>query len=207
MSCKDSHLYYFDLETEERNPDPKRHSIITIQYAELDFEDSQLKPLGNIEILKVWEYGSEKELIKKFLEVSKFFDYNCLFYFIPVGVALNFDVMFLCERAKIHGLLDKDVDCEELLHKKPLIDFKPIFIVMNDFIFKDWNRFIDYFAKTKIRGEDIPVLYKSEEFDKIIDYIIDEFEATLKAINNIIGVLKPLSMHWGKKCKVICKSE
>jgi len=205
MSCKNSHLYYFDLETEGK--DPKQHGIITIQYVELRLKDSQLAPLSSIEILKVWEYGSEKELIKKFLEISKFFDSRCLFYFIPVSVALNFDVMLLCERAKIHGFLGKNVNCEEFLHRKPLIDFKPIFVVLNDFRFEGWNAFIDCFARTKIRGEDIPKLYESKEFDKIINYIIDEFEATLKAINNIIGVLKPLSMHWGKKCKVICEVE
>ena len=125
MLCESIHLYYFDLETE--GMDPKSHSIVTIQYAKLCLKDSQLEPLGNIEILKVWECGSEKELIKKFLEVSKFFDYNCLFCFIPVGVALNFDTLSLCERAKIHGLLDKDVDCEEVLHRKPLIDFISLF--------------------------------------------------------------------------------
>lgn len=54
-----------------------------------------------------------------------------------MGVALIFDILFLCERAKIHRLLDKDVDCGRFLYEKPLIDFKPIFIVLNDFRFKD----------------------------------------------------------------------
>ena len=188
VSCKDAHLYYFDLETE--GEDPKQHGIITIQYAKLCLEDSQLEPLSNIEILKVWERGSEKELIEKFLEVSEFF--NCLFCFIPVGVALIFDILFLCERAKIHGLLDKDLDCGMFLHEKPLIDFKPIFILLNDFRFKDWNKLIDRFMRIGISSRDVPELYKSRDFNKIIDYIIDEFKATLEAINNVIRIFKPL---------------
>ena len=109
-----------------------------------------------------------------------------------MGVALIFDILFLCERAKIHGLLDKDLDCGMLLHEKPLIDFKPVFILLNDFRLKGWNRFIDQFMKTKISGRDVPKLYKSKDFNKIIEYIIDEFEATLEAINNVIRIFKPL---------------
>ena len=112
-----------------------------------------------------------------------------------MGVALIFDILFLCERAKIHRLLDKDVDCGRFLHEKPLIDFKPIFILLNDFRLKDWNKFIDRFMKTKISGRDVPELYKFKDFNKIIEYIIDEFKATLEAINNVIRVLKPLPKH------------
>ncbi|MCC6017068.1 MAG: hypothetical protein LM582_08510 [Desulfurococcaceae archaeon] len=77
--------------------------------------------------------------------------------------------------------------------------------MLNDFYVKGWNRFIDCFAKIKISGKDIPRLYESKDFDKIISYIIEEFEITLKAINNVLGVLRPLSMHWDKKCKVVCE--
>jgi hypothetical protein len=95
-------------------------------------------------------------------------------------------------RAKIHGLLDKDLDCGWFLHEKPLIDFKPIFIVLNGFHVKGWNKFIDCFMRAKISGRDVPELYKSKDFNKIIKYIIDEFKAALEAINNVIRILKPL---------------
>jgi len=49
--------------------------------------------------------------------------------------------------------------------------------------------------KTRISSRDVPELYKSKDFNKIIEYIIDEFKATLEAINNAIRVLKPLPKH------------
>jgi uncharacterized protein YprB with RNaseH-like and TPR domain len=54
-------LYYFDIETS--GVEPGINMIITLQFAKLtrDFE-----PETELSILKVWEFNSEKELIKKF---------------------------------------------------------------------------------------------------------------------------------------------
>jgi len=52
-----------------------------------------LGAVGELNTLKVWKFSSERDLIKSFLEDLKFFEE--LFTFIPVGVNLLFDLLFI----------------------------------------------------------------------------------------------------------------
>jgi uncharacterized protein YprB with RNaseH-like and TPR domain len=72
-------LYYLDIET--TGLEPLINQIITIQYARIDEES--LEPMTDLMILKIWDIGSEKELLKTFLDGSQFFNEN--FTFIPIG--------------------------------------------------------------------------------------------------------------------------
>jgi len=110
--------------------------IITLQFAKLtrDFE-----PETELSILKVWEFNSEKELIKKFLEDSKFFEEP--FTFIPIGVNLVYDIIFIYERARLYGLVSKPLT--DILHEKPFIDIKPILVIINNCEFRNYNKIID----------------------------------------------------------------
>jgi len=53
----------------------------------------KLGAVGELNTLKVWKFSSERDLIKSFLEDLKFFEE--LFTFIPVGVNLLFDLLFI----------------------------------------------------------------------------------------------------------------
>jgi uncharacterized protein YprB with RNaseH-like and TPR domain len=83
-----SDLDYFNIET--TGVKPGINMVVTIQYAKVsrDFE-----PDSELTILKVWEFSSERDLVKFFLEESKFFENP--FVFVPVGVNLLYDVIYL----------------------------------------------------------------------------------------------------------------
>jgi hypothetical protein len=156
--------------------------LLTIQYAKLS---QDLEPKSNLTILKVWEFPSERDLIKFFLEESKFFEDP--FVFVPVGVNLLYDVVFLYKRARLYRLVDRPL--ADILRDKAFIDLKPVLVILNDCEFKGYNKFIDAHMATETRGQDIPVLYSKGEHERIVKYIEDEYQATLKVLKQIKGVL------------------
>ncbi len=173
-------LYYFDIET--TGVEPGINMVVTIQYARLsrDFE-----PESELTILKVWEFSSERDLIKFFLEESKFFEDP--FTFVPVGVNLLFDLIFLYKRARLYRLVNRPL--AGILRDKAFIDLKPILVMLNNCEFRGYNRFIDMHMTTKTRGQDIPTLYAKGEYDKIVEYVRDEYQATLKVLKQVKGIL------------------
>jgi hypothetical protein len=42
---------------------------------------------------------------------------------------------------------------------------------------------------TETRGQDIPVLYARGEYGGIVEYIRDEYQATLKVLRQVKGIL------------------
>jgi hypothetical protein len=48
---------------------------------------------------------------------------------------------------------------------------------------------------------------RSKEFDEIVKYVAEEFEATLRVINNVVKILIPLSRFWDRKCRVTCEGD
>jgi hypothetical protein len=83
-----SDLDYFNIET--TGVKPGINTVVTIQYAKLSRD---LEPESDLTVLKVWEFGSERDLVKFSLEESKFFENP--FVFVPVGVNLLYDVIYL----------------------------------------------------------------------------------------------------------------
>lgn len=88
--------YYFDMETTGRNLETDE--IITIQWQKLDRFTG--KPIGELNILKRWEFrekeDSEKEMLKTFLPNLKCKPFDFVF----VGNNLLFDFCFLSQRIK-----------------------------------------------------------------------------------------------------------
>jgi hypothetical protein len=173
-------LYYFGIETS--GVEPGINMIITLQFAKLtrDFE-----PETELSILKVWEFNSEKELIKKFLEDSKFFEEP--FTFIPIGVNLVYDIIFIYERARLYGLVSKPLT--DILHEKPFIDIKPILVIINNCEFRNYNKIIDSKMMVGLAGSDIPILYAKKEYKKIEEYIREEYRVTLEILKQIQEIL------------------
>jgi hypothetical protein len=173
-------LYYFDIET--TGIEPGINMLLTIQYARLSRD---LEPESDLTILKVWEFSSERDLIKLFLEESKFFEDP--FTFVPVGVNLLYDLIFLYKRARLYRLVNRPL--ADILRDKAFIDLKPILVILNNCEFRGYSRFIDIHMTTKTKGQDIPVLYARGEYDGIVKYIKDEYQATLKVLKQVKEIL------------------
>jgi hypothetical protein len=177
-------LYYFDIET--TGVEPGINMLLTIQYARLsrDFE-----PESDLTILKVWEFSSERDLIKFFLEESRLFEDP--FTFVPVGVNLLFDLIFLYKIARLYRLVSRPL--ADILRDKAFIDLKPVLVVLNNCEFRGYNKFIDMHMTTETRGQDIPVLYARREYNRIVEYIRDEYQATLKVLRQVKEILAKYS--------------
>jgi len=156
--------------------------LLTIQYARLSRD---LEPESDLTILKVWEFGSERDLVKLFLEESKFFEDP--FVFVPVGVNLLYDLIFLYKRARLYRLINRPL--ADILRDKAFIDLKPILVILNNCEFRGYGKFIDMHMITETRGQDIPILYAKGEYGKIVEYIKDEYQATLKVLKQVKGIL------------------
>ena len=158
--------YYLDIET--TGLDPNRDKIITIQYQELDISTGEA--VGELKILKEWE-SSEKEIIRQFVLDSKILD-SYAFSFVPVGYNLTFEHNFLKRRARIHELIEIDI------LKNPSLDLRAIGVLMNFGQFKGSG--LDKITGKKSNGRNIPIWYGNKEYDKIIDYIMNETEEFIK---------------------------
>ena len=89
--------------------------------------------------------------------------------FIFVGDNLLFDFNFLNERLKRYGLEEMDLShCTE----RPFINLKYTLVLMNDGQFRGYTDILNQNAT--IDNTEIPGLYENEEFDKIIEYILEE---------------------------------
>jgi len=163
--------YFFDVETciNGNKPNPLNDRIITIQYQLLDGYD---QPNGSLKILTEWEEGSEKRMLEKFKAI---FVTESPFDFIPVGVNLyGYDLIVLLLRLEAHGLLDtKPI---EFFRDRPVIDIKPILVIMNQGQFKGYTNIIK-----KQHGGNIKGWYENREYEKIIDYITQEAQSFIKA--------------------------
>lgn len=177
--------YYFDVET--LGTDPQEDKIITIQYQML--EDGE--PVGDFVILKEWE-SSEGDIVKEILD-QKILDPG--WDFVPVGNRLRFDIIFIMEKARKHGLLDPKVaEIKYYFFQKPKLDIYPMLIMMNDMKFKGSG--VDNFTE-KRKGEIVPLLYAERNYDEIIKYIHQERDAVL----GLIAELRSVLSTFGKRKK------
>ena len=158
--------FYLDIETTGLNP--KESQILTIQFQELDRYTGEAK--GELIILKAWE-SSEKEIIGKFIELSKIND-DWKWNFIPHGYNLDFEHKFLMKRAEFHGLPKIEV------LGRPLIDLRHIGILMNNGEFKGSG--LDKLTGKKGSGFDVIEMHSFGDYDKIEEYIKQEAKAYIE---------------------------
>ena len=151
--------YYFDMETAGLNFN--KDEIISIQWQELGLTG---EAIGELTILKSWE-SSEKDILETFLPKIQSHPFNFIF----VGKNLSFDFCFLSQRLKKYNLLEFDL---AYLYNRIFIDLKPLLIIMNDGRVKDYHKIIP--QTNPISNYQIPILFKNEEYDKILGYIKDE---------------------------------
>jgi hypothetical protein len=115
------------------------------------------------------------------------------FSFVPIGNNLNFEYKFLVSKINHYRKLDIDVS---YFHNRPSIDLKPVMVLLNGGRFKGYNLILNKSGS----GSSVPQWYDKREFNKIIEYVIDEttkfttfyykiyhlmFDGTLK--NNVLN--------------------
>lgn len=168
--------YYFDMETTGFNFD--KDEIITIQWQKISGFTGE--PIGELNILRRWEYENEekaeKEMIKVFIP-----NLNCRRWdFIFIGKNLAFDFCMLDRRMRHYGLGDFNL---QHFYDKAIIDIKPILVIINNGKFIGYNKLI---PKTNpIENKEISELYRQEKYDQIIQYIQDEAKDFIKAYQTL----------------------
>jgi len=179
--------YYFDIET--TGLDPENDHILTIQYQKIGLASG--KPEGPLTILKSWKDDKGEEgIIEKIIPLVMSTN---PFSFVPIGNNLNFEYKFLVSKINHYKKLDVDVS---YFHNRPSIDLKPVMVLLNGGRFKGYNLILN----KSCSGSSVPQWYVKREFDKIIEYVIDEttkfttfyykiyhlmFDGTLK--NNVLN--------------------
>jgi len=168
--------YYFDIET--TGLDPVNDHIITMQFQKIGLASA--KPEGPLTILKSWtDKKGEAGLIEKILP---FVMSENPFGFVPVGNNLNFEYKFLTEKINQYENLDLDIG---YFHNRPSIDLKPVMVLLNGGRFKGYHLILNK-AGT---GSSVPQWYENREYDKIIDYVLDETRSFTKFYNKIYHLM------------------
>ena len=171
--------YYFDIETysPQDKPNPETDKIITIQFQRIDLRTGE--PREDLVILKEWD-SSEKEIVTEFF--NRFFaDGLDIWDFVPVGYNLNYEWELLI--SKFGKYLGKKLTSKDLHYKRPHLDLKSIFVLMNNgnFVGAKLNKFTDKVQDGKV----IKTYYEKKQYDEIEKYIKNETEAFLKILQKI----------------------
>ena len=168
--------FYFDIET--TGLDPANDQIITIQYQKINSVSA--KPEGPLTILKSWrdpkgEHGIIEKVIPLITSPNPF-------GFVPIGNNLNFEFQFLASKINKYKKLDLD---SGYFHSRPHIDLKPIMILLNGGKFKGYHLILNKVNS----GFNVPKWYDDNQFDKIIEYIIDETNSFIEFYTKIYHLL------------------
>lgn len=173
---------YFDIETTGFNP--KVDKVITIQLQEID---SSGKPRGQLVILKEWE-SSEKAIL---MDIHNQITGDDKWSFVPVGYNLIFDLSFLFERFKFHGL-SVPMSLSHWFYDRPNIDIKHTLVMANQMNFKGSG--LDQMTNKKTNGARVPEMYRMQDFEGIEEYVKQETESFLEVLQKLIkelpGIIK-----------------
>jgi hypothetical protein len=173
-------LFYCDIESSGINP--KFNKIITIQFQKIN---SLGFPTGELIILKEWE-SSEEKIVKQFYKILT---QGNVFEFIPVMQNHLFDFGFLIEKFKKY-IPEFDKEPLEFIFSRAIIDIRSTLIIANQMGFKGCG--LDKMTTKQQDGSMIPLWYEEKRYDLIENYIKQETEAFLKALQIIIKHLSTL---------------
>lgn len=153
--------YYLDVETTGLNPN--KDEIITIQYQKIALDTGS--PEDSLKVLKQWkDPEGEKGIIGKILPLITSTN---PFQFVPVGNNLNFEFAFIASKIRKYFKLDID---PLYFHSRPHIDLKPVMILLNGGRFKGYHHILNKVGN----GSSVPNWFRNQEYDKIMDYVLDE---------------------------------
>ena len=114
--------------------------------------------------------GKAFPTIQAFLEDFKLED---VWNFIPIGCSLiQYDLFVLYHRSKKYNI---QIDIYKLFREQPIIDIKPILVLLNKMKFKGSS--LHNFTKKKTSGENIWSLYENKNYGEIVQYVIEEAKA------------------------------
>lgn len=156
--------FYFDIET--TGLDPAIDELVLVAYQPIKWN----KPSEELRVVSRWSTKSEKELVKKVLELGILDFTDNRFSFVPVGTNLHFDLSFVIERASFLGLAhwSRD-DFSHFYRNKPMKDVSSALVMMNDGMFKGSG--LDTFTKLKpSSGNVVPELWARKDFQGIEKY-------------------------------------
>ncbi|MFQ6012945.1 MAG: hypothetical protein ACE5LS_04805 [Thermoplasmata archaeon] len=173
--------YYFDVETEGR--DPLQDKIITIQFQQLEAGE----PQGSFSVLAEWEWG-EKEILRIVKEKGLL---EAGWDFVPVGNRLRFDLNFVVERAERHKLIRWNPgEVKYYLFEKPMLDLASVLVLMNRGRFEGSS--LTTFTAKREWGNVIRTHYRNGEYGEILAYVEQEKEAVLELYREVRAVLTTL---------------
>ena len=104
------------------------------------------------------------------------------FGFVPIGNNLNFEFKFLASKINQYKKLDVDAG---YFHNRPSIDLKPVMILLNGGRFKGYHLILHKADS----GSSVPQWYNNKEFDKIIEYVIDETTSFTTFYNKVYHLM------------------
>ena len=178
---------FVDPEQQESGLNPYLHKskILSIAYNYYDEFHLSEKHITNPTILKEWESDEKQILIKIFnflkLKIEKDKHLKIMGF-----NNLKFDMTYLFGRMIIHNLAPAN-EIYDVFYRKPhYIDLGQLSQIISNHRFKDIlnigqkkaNTFFDLPVK-KGTGKDVTKFYLNSEFDKIIEYIKQEFSFEL----------------------------
>jgi hypothetical protein len=170
-----------DDDTSGLNPFRPASKVLSIAYNYYDGFKVKESEIRKPTILKEWEDGEKKILIKlwDFLRVKLENDEHLKFLGFNI---LKFDMSYLFGRMQVLEIADNN-EMYEVLYRRPhYIDLGQISQVITKNRFKEFlnvsqkttNRFFNLPIK-KGTGKDVSKFYDKKEYDKILDYMNEEF--------------------------------
>lgn len=159
-------MLFFKLETTEIN---YRAKILTIQ----------IKKSGKVKIWCLWDYKSEEELLKDFIE----FFLNEEDKIIVGFNILKFDIPLLLLKTSHMENFEK---FSMKINHSNIIDLFAILTFKRKGKIKSFKNYCNEIDITPISREEILNFYNSKEYEKINEAILKNFEALEKLFNSLI---------------------
>lgn len=160
-------MHYLDIET--TGLDPRRDSIITIQYQPVAPGG---RPGGPLTVLKAWE-SDERTILERFRNETRFFARDDPWGFFPTGFNLHFEYRFLLARLARHGL-DAGISWD-FAFQKPSLDLQPVAVLMNQGRFKGAS--LENFSAKPTSGHAVIAALQTHDWPTVEAYIQVETEA------------------------------